>query len=155
MASDTALTVPSCFVPYLRSGLIGEWGFIAEEASRRALTFGSNASEHLYREPREAFYASCELLDAIGWSNTSSQTDVEIDLAMYYMLVVKALRGAHGVLVDQLEERPKEDQSDVLPRVEALGDFVKVVERRVRRLGYRQTEGPSARSASPAGTPQA
>lgn len=152
----TTLTVPSCFVPYLRSGLIGEWGFVAEDASRRALRFGVDASEELYRESREAFYASCELLDVIGWRNTSPQTDIDIDLTLHPTLVVKALRGTHGVLVDQLEEIPSnENRNAALTRVKALGDFVKVVERQVRRASGHQADDPSGHPASPETTPRA
>lgn len=139
------LTVPAKLVPQLRSGLFGEWGFAAEDISRHALQFGSEAPDDVYRKPLETFDAGRALLDAVGWRTNSSQADVRLDLSrhrLYPRLVTGALANEQFALVERLEEMPKttieEVRQAVRAQIEALDEFIAVIE------GLRLADGLSA-----------
>jgi hypothetical protein len=153
------LNVPRAHVAYLRNGLIGEWGFAAEELSTLALGFGSSAP-HGYGEPLETFDAARTLLNAIGWTDNPSQNDVEIDLGSYPLLVLKALKHEYSALLAQFQELPKKTSKEVsdfaAARVAVLDDFVKAVETQVERLPIGPPKEPARRFApiSAIGTPR-
>jgi hypothetical protein len=65
---SATLHVPAGFVPYLRSGLFGEWGTAASEIALLADDFGSNASAGAYSEPLQALLTIWLLKAAlVGW----------------------------------------------------------------------------------------
>jgi hypothetical protein len=156
---STMLTVPGGYVAYLRSGIFGEWGFAAEELSVLALGFGSSAP-HGYGEPLETFDAARALLDTIGWTDENQQSDVDIDLGSYPLLVLNALKHEYAALLAQFQELPKTTSKEVsdfaAARVAALDDFVKAVETQVERLPIGPPKEPARRFApvSTIGTPR-
>ncbi len=143
-----SLVVPGGLVGHLRRGLFGELGYAAQELSLIALERGGDASEGLYTEPLRAFDAGRALLDTVGWRGIGEQSDVEIDLALHPLLVLRALQAEHVALVDQLREIPlrRENHDLAAARVRRLEQFVALVEGEVRRLARREAENPLERS---------
>ncbi len=150
---DAMLTVPGNLVSYLRSGLFGVLGCTAEDIANITLESGSNSPEGAYDEPLQAFDVLRVHLDAVGWRNTASRGDVAINLSLGGVLVVKALKRELDVLGNELQELPKKITSrevfDIaLERVEALGEFVKLLETRVKQYNSHQTRFLAGSSTS-------
>jgi hypothetical protein len=148
---DTTLTVPASLVRHLRRGLYEEWGSTAEEISDLALRRGSKVPKRFYDRLRVDFNAGCAYLDTVGWKNSKSEGDVEINLSLRPTFILKALRCEHVALVDQLREIPldKNNHKTFSARIDALEDFIKGVERQVRRLSRLQVADPLMSSAVP------
>jgi hypothetical protein len=141
---DTQLTVPADLVTYLRSGLFGVWGFVAEDIANGAIEHGGNASEG-YDEPLQAFDAIRTLLDAVGWTNTVAEGDIVINLSVGGAFILEALKREHYVLVDELQELPRTTTSQEIfdiasARVDALDVFVKTVEKEIQQRSRCRTK---------------
>jgi hypothetical protein len=147
---STMLVVPAGFVRYLRHGLFSEWGFVAEDISTLASACGSKATKRQFDELRQAFDAGCAYLDTIGWCDVSSQGDVEIDLGLRPMMVIKALEGEHESLADHLTEIPmdKVNHDAVSARVEELREFVKTARKHAREFSRSQAKTDSTPAVS-------
>jgi hypothetical protein len=139
---EALLIVPPAFVPYLRSGLLGEWGYAAEQLSSLALQFGGNAPDGAYSEPQQVFDTIRILLGEIGWRDTDRQGDVTVNLCVGGACVVKGLKHEYMMLAEQLNEMPKRDRKTMrdaaTAKVTEFGEFVKSTEARVYRLGSHQ-----------------
>jgi hypothetical protein len=138
---SAVLIVPADFVPVLRSGLLGEWGFAAEDLSTLALQMGSDASSRTYREALELFDASRALLDLVGWRLEHHQAEVCVDLGaseLYPAIVLRALTGERAALVAHLEEMPRRTNESlrqiVRSRIGALGDLIASAEDKAETL---------------------
>jgi hypothetical protein len=103
---DATLTVPAGFVPYLRSGLFGEFGATAEKLSSLALQFGSAAPDGVYMPQLQNFFTLCMLLGEVGWKDLPTEPDVVINLGVSGPQIVKGLKEEHQTLQQQLDEMP-------------------------------------------------
>ena len=145
---SATLTVPAGFVPYLRSGLCGEWGTAASEIAFLADDFGSNASAGAYSEPLQAFLTIWTLLGEIGVKDIDGQGDVVINLVVNGAHVVKGLKYEHRALMDQLDQLPRNThkamRAAASAKVAEFGEFVSAVDAQVNRLNRRQHPSSSA-----------
>jgi hypothetical protein len=141
---EAPLVVPAAFVPYLRSGLLGEWGYAAERLSGLALQFGGNAPDGAYSEPLQVFDTIRILLGEIGWRDTDGQSGVTVNLYVGGACVVKGLKHEHMMLTEQLDEMPKQTRKAMryaaTAKVAEFGEFVKSTEARVNRLDSHEYE---------------
>lgn len=135
------LTVPADFVPDLRSGLFGEWGFAAEDLANMALQFGGHAPGGVYRDPLESFDASRTLLDVVGWRSQTPPTEISIDLGWHHLypkILTKALVNEQIALAERLEEMPRTTseyaRQSMRRRIETLGSLAAAVEAKAQRL---------------------
>jgi hypothetical protein len=156
---EAPLVVPAAFVSYLRSGLLGEWGYAAELLSSLALQFGSNAPDGAYSEPLQVFDTIRILLGEISWKDNDRQGDVTIDLYVGGAYVVKGLKHEHMMLSERLDEMPqrtrKAMRDAMAARVAEFGEFVKSVEVHVDRLGGRRCKSSASLIDRPRPTIQA
>lgn len=145
------LTVPAGFVPYLRKGLFGEWGYANEQLASLSLQFGSRAPDGTYSQPLHTFFTIFTLLFEIGSKDNDVQGDVVVNLAIGGPYVVKGLQHEHLALQDQLGEMPKRTRTAMRDAASAkvveFGAFVKEVEEQVNRLN-RQPVKSSANHAT-------
>jgi hypothetical protein len=103
---STSLTIPAAVVVHLRCGLhsdIGPVAFEIEEASTRA---DRETRPGLYKESLSRFDAIRELLDLVGWTETSKPTSVEVHLDRHKSAVVSALNGLLTIARDQMDVDP-------------------------------------------------
>jgi len=133
--------VPADYVRDLRSGLLGEWGFAAEDLSTLALQMGSEASARTYREALELFDACRALIDVVGWRRERHEVEICIDLSaneLYSAIVIKALTGERTTLVASLEEMPSRTNEYVRQlmrsRIGALGELIASAEDKAETL---------------------
>jgi hypothetical protein len=145
---EATLIVPALFVPYLRSGLLGEWGYAAEQLASLALQFGSGAPDGAYGEPLQAFDTIRIQLGEIGWKDNDRQGDVTINLYIGGAYVVKGLEHEHMTLADRLDEMPKRTRKTMrdaaAAKVTEFGEFVKSVESHIDRLGDHQCKSSAS-----------
>jgi hypothetical protein len=145
---SATLTVPAGFVPYLRSGLFGEWGIAASELAVLADDFGSNASDGAYSEPLQTFLTIWTLLGEVGLKDIDGQGDVVINLGVNGAHVVKGLKHEHSALLNQLDQLPRNTRKAIRAaasaKVAEFGEFVSAVDARVNRLHSRQHQSSSA-----------
>lgn len=149
---STMLAVPAALVADVRSGLLGEWGFAAEDLANLALASEARRPVEVYEEPLKAFDAVRAFLDIVGWKVKPQEQTVEIDLERHPLVVLKALRTSQDELADRLGETertpvPAEVQYAMILRADALGDFAAAVDVQVRELGYEVPEDASSERA--------
>ncbi len=139
---DATLTVPAGFVPYLRSGLFGEWGAAAEKLSSLALQFGSGAPDGVYMPQLQTFFTLCVLLGEIGWKDIPTESDVVINLGVSGPQIIKGLREEHRTLQQQLQEMPVSTNKGIryaaAARVAEFEEFIKSVEAQAARARGRR-----------------
>jgi hypothetical protein len=135
------LTVPAGFVPYLRKGLFGEWGYANEQLANLSLQFGSGAPEGAYSLPLHTFFTILTLLCEMGLHDHDAQGDVVVNLGIGGPHVVNGLKHEHFALEDQLSGMPKRTQKAMRDaasaKVAEFGKFVEAVEERVDGLNRR------------------
>lgn len=138
---SSILLVPVEYVANLRAGLLGEWGFAAEDLAALALEMESDASPRTYREALALFDASRALIDLVGWRRERHEVEVCLDLAaneFYPAIVIKALSGERAALVAHLEEMPRRANESVRQvmrsRIGGLGDLIASTEDKAERL---------------------
>ncbi len=125
------LLVPAEYVANLRSGLLGEWGFAAEDLSILALQSDNDVSARMYRKALGLFDTSRALLDLVGWRSERHEVEVCIDLdagELYPTVVINALTSERVALVAHLEEMPRRTNESVRQvmrsRIGGLGDLI-------------------------------
>lgn len=145
---EATLIVPAAFVRYLRSGILGEWGYAAEQLSNLAHQFGGKASDGAYGEPLQVFDTIRILLGEIGWKDTDRQADVTINLHIGGAYVVKGLKHEHTMLAERLNTMPKRTRKAMrdaaAAKVAEFGEFVKSVESHVNRLSSLQCKSSAS-----------
>jgi hypothetical protein len=139
---DATLTVPAGFVPYLRSGLFGEFGAAAEKLSALALQFGSGAPDGVYMPQLQNFFTLCMLLGEVGWKDLPTEADVTINLGVSGPHIVKGLKEENHTLQQQLEEMPASTSKGIrdaaAARVAEFGEFILSVEVQAARARRRR-----------------
>jgi hypothetical protein len=135
------LTVPAGFVPYLRKGLFGEWGYANEQLANLSLQFSGGMSDGAYSPPLHTFFTILILLCEIGWHDHDAQGDVVVNLGIGGPHVVKGLKNEHLTLESQLSEMPKRTRKAMRDaasaKVAEFGEFVNAVEEQVNGLNRR------------------
>ena len=119
------LTVPAGLVCQLRVGLHVELGAACETISQIVNTPGREEHAECYQEPLKHLDAARWLLEVIGWANTGSPTDVEVDLREHRWVLLAALESqleSETYILDDLTEHGRE-RGDHSARVKALREF--------------------------------
>lgn len=85
------ITVPAGFVPYLRKGLFGEWGYANEQLASLSLQFEGGLPEGSYFTLLHTFFTILTLLFEIGPRDSDTQGEVVINLGIGGTYVVRGL----------------------------------------------------------------
>lgn len=160
---DATLTVPAVFVPYLRSGLFGEWGSETEKLCNLAQQFGCGAPDGVYMLPLQNFFTLCVLLGEVGWKDPPTERDVVINLGVGALHIVNGLKEEYGTLVQQLDEMPsgmnKGIRDAAAANVAEFAEFIASVEAQAVRARRRRMKPtpihPSSRPPLSAGASSA
>ncbi|MGO9322740.1 MAG: hypothetical protein ACLQBY_18315 [Solirubrobacteraceae bacterium] len=129
-----SVTIPGRLVRFLRSGVKQELGASLEIL---AIEVGKDIDPETYYGALARFDAARTLLDAIGVADEPEQLDVELDLARWPRLVLKALESQHDAELIRLEQGHAGEFDLPTRDIPALGCLVADIRKQVAPLRTR------------------
>jgi len=116
------------FVRFLRSGVKEE---LAASLEMLAFEVDKNIDPETYYGALARFDHARTLLDAIGVADEPAQPDVELDLARWPRLVLKALESQHDAELIRLEQAHAGGLDPSMSDIQALGYLVASIQEQV------------------------